>query len=258
MTENLSEETQQFAQSGEQAVDGTTRSVANQPATAFFQYLSDRKVLLVICLCILGIFGVGYLFFQSNQPNQTHDEAIEISATPTEPSPSTLIVSTTPTITSASSLESTTVPLATKQPATPTPSPIIGVDMRFSDVHFYPEPEPNTTFTPFRVANGGSITVPNEENVSEFKLFALFVNHGDEESKNVWVHYFVDGVEVNKGIAYLPGNMAADNLVTRDSAQPVQIPASGTHTIRIVIDQENQSNDVDLSNNTYTFTYTAQ
>jgi hypothetical protein len=243
MTENPNVESQDI-----------TNSTDKLPSSSFFHHWSKHTSFAVAGFVVLIVLGIGYLLFQSSQPDQTTQESVEVSITPTQPT--TVQNTTIPTI--DTNTPPTTQPLATKKPVTPTPAVIAGVDMRFVDVHFYRDPDPMVAYTPFRVANGGSITVPNEKNVSEFELFAIFVNHGTDESKNVWVHYSVDGVEVKKGLAYLPGNMVTDNLVTRDSAQPVMIPASGTHTVKIVIDPENQSNDVNQTNNTYTFTYTVK
>jgi hypothetical protein len=258
VTQKPNEQSQDAPLTEQQPVDETTRSAVKVPSYSFFLDWSNRTHLFAVGLLLIVVLGIGYLLLQSNQPDQ-------VSVTPTpavQSSPTPTAATTSPTASPSASLQPSTQPAATKKPAPPTPTPspksISGVEMRFSDVHFYAKPEPGVTFTPFRVANGGSITVPNEKNASEFELYAIYVNHGSDESKNIWVHYYVDGVEVGKGIAYLPGNMVRDELVTRDSAQPVKIPASGSHAVKIVIDPENQSNDVNHANNTYTFTYTVK
>lgn len=248
MTEKPNEQNQDIQLTEQQPADETSSVVVAQS--------TDSIRLLAAVVLVIAVLGIGYLLLQSNKPDQ-----VSVAPTPSptvQISPTPIIKTNNPTASPSSSLQPSTKPVATKKPVPPSPSPITGVDARFSDVHFYGKPEPNTTFTPHRVPNGGSISVSNEKNDSELELFALFVNHGTDEAKDIWVHYFVDGVEVKKGIAYLPGNMVKDELVTRDSAQPVKIPASGSHTVKIVIDPDNNSKDINHANNTYTFNYTVK
>ncbi len=264
MTENVGKHVQEDSTAAKQSPDGATDFTDKQSFVSFFQHGSNSTLLVVAGLLILSVLGIGFLLSQQNQYDQVPVGPLKLTVTTTEPQPTTIQSTATPTIDTSTPTASPTAsvqpvkPLATKKPAKPTPTPITGVDLRFVDVFFYPVPEPNKAFTPWRVANGGSITVSNERNVGEFKLNAVLVNYGTEESKNIWVHYFIDGSQVQKGIAYLPGNMVADELVTRDSAQPVKLPNTGTHTIKIVIDPDNQSSDVNTANNTYTFTYSVK
>jgi hypothetical protein len=233
-----------------------------EESTAFLVQDKPSIVLITIVLLVVLFVGVGFFFSYSSKPQhvvqefeQVADTATESAAVETSPTPSpSPIVSPSPTY------KPVAEPPVVEEPAQPSPSSseVEGVDMRFSDVHFYYRPEPNTTFTPYRIANGSSAVVINPKNASEFELFAMYVNHGNKDSGNVKVHYYVDGVEVKTGLASLPGNMAKDELVTRDSAQPVAIPSSGSHQVKIVIDSDNESGDVDVSNNTYSFRYTVQ
>lgn len=248
---------QQVSKASDSCVDRTEKS------TIFQQFLK-RSHLEITGLILIVLLVIGYLLFKSQQSDLVSEEPLSDSVTPSV----TLQISATPNVitntptTSASTSQSPTIkPVVTKNPLLPTSTPklIQGVDLRFVDLHFYyPKPEPNTAYTPYRVVNGGSITVENKTHDGEFSLTTVLVNNGTDDSGTVWIHYYVDDTEINKGIAFLPGNMVVDELVTRDSASPVKIPASGTHKVKIVIDPDNQSKDVNLTNNTYTFTYSVQ